>query len=270
MTQKPDLNSVATIIEQAGRKGALPFFRQLEREQISQKTHPGDLVTMADELVEQILEKELQALVPGSFVLGEENATKHPELIKNLADAPSSWIIDPIDGTINFAHGVALFAVMVAYVEKGQVRMAWIHDPVTQKTLMAEEGAGAWADGQKLRTSLPQSLGHMSGTVSLRFGPRDEAAQLAYRLDRIASMMYLRSAGQEYMALAQGQIDFCLYRFIKPWDHAPASLIIREAGGVCRWLDGRDYRPSDEPGAGLLSAANLEAWQWVRDGFING
>lgn len=269
MPFRPDVDAIADLIRDTAQEEILPRFRNLAHAEISEKDSPGDLVTIADEATEKSLSLRLAELTPSAVIVGEEAASKNPALLDALAQADEAWIIDPIDGTLNFAAGIPLFAVMLAYARKGQVKMAWLYDPVLGESVTAEEGGGAWLNGRRLKTSTPSSLAHMSGVVSLRFGPRDAAMRIAENLPKIASLIMLRSAGQEYLTMAQGRIDFTLYRKTLPWDHAPGSLIIREAGGVSRWLDGRDYHPGDaKPGKGLLSAASAESWDWLRQDLI--
>src|SRR3546814_18403360 len=112
---------------------------------------------------------------------------------------------------------------------------------------MAHKGDGAWqreADGtlRRLTTPKPPSLAHLSGAPNMRYGDRDFAARIAHRLDRTAGMMMLCCAGQEYLAMADGQIHSAVYNRAMPWDHAAGSLLISEAGGIARRLEGRPYR----------------------------
>ena len=133
-------------------------------------------------------------------------------------------------------------AVMVSLVKDGDAVASWIHDPLRGITALAERGQGAWmleADGsrRKLVTPKPPSLAHLSGAPNIRYGDRDFAARIGYRADKLASVMILRCAGQEYIAIAEGQMHFSLYNRALPWDHAAGCLLIEEAGGVpCGWM----------------------------------
>ncbi|MGH6959102.1 MAG: inositol monophosphatase family protein, partial [Dongiaceae bacterium] len=127
---------------------------------------PGDLVTVADEAVEARLAPLLTSLVPGSIVVGEEGAAADPNLLSRLFDDRPVWIIDPVDGTSNFAEGHAAFAVMVALVRGRDVLAAWIHDPVKVRTAVAAAGEGAWLGDRRLAVaSAPSAPGDMAGVL---------------------------------------------------------------------------------------------------------
>ena len=148
----PDPESVARLIEEAAAEEILPRFRKLAAGDVREKK-PGDLVTIADEETERRLTAALLALEPGSVVLGEEAAAGDPSVLSRLSHGAPVWVIDPIDGTSNFAEGRPYFAVMVAYIRDDEVCAGWIHDPVNGRTAVAEAGEGAWMGGQRLVVS---------------------------------------------------------------------------------------------------------------------
>src|ERR1700691_5898215 len=124
-----DPQTVSSMIRETARSVILPRFRALKREEIAEKG-PGDFVTIADLEAERQLAALLTGALPGSVVLGEEAAAKNPELLRLTGGAAPLWIVDPIDGTSNFARGEPGFAVILAYVENGDVRARWIYDPL--------------------------------------------------------------------------------------------------------------------------------------------
>jgi len=274
----PDIDQVAARIRAVGADIALRHFRQLDPAEIQQKTGPSDLVTVADLAVEQALTTWLEAEHPGTVVLGEEGFAADPGKLDLLAGDRPVWIIDPIDGTINFATGVPLFATIVAYVVGGETRMGWIHDPVHDLTAMAERGAGAilvsGGDTRRVaRTGTPPDLGHMTACINLRNHPdRAGMGRLAMAGNRYATQLVLRCSGAEYLAAVQGQIDFSVYGSMFPWDHAAGCLIVEEAGGHAARLDGRRYRPTLPPrhASPLLVAHSPQGWQNLRNDLFAG
>ena len=286
MTAAVDMAAVGDLLLQAGREIIMPRFRRLRAEDITEKALPTDLVTIADEEAEAFLTPRLEALLPGSRTVGEEAVGRDPALLDALGEPGLRWLIDPIDGTASFVAGSPLFACMVALVRDGDAVAGWILDPPTGRLFMAEQGAGAYLrepDGSlhRLRTANPPSLAHVAGVANFRMQDRDLAARLAYRLDRTAGVLNMRCSGQEYPAMALGQIHYGIYGRGIPWDHAPGALLLTEAGGVVRRLDGRLYRASDSPAGSLLRAAgqpwpspllaacNEEVWNWLKSGLFD-
>lgn len=256
-----NLQTVADIIEETAREEILPRFRQLSEGDVREKS-PGDLVTVADEAAERLLERRLGDLRPGSLVLGEEAAARDTAVLEYLQDARDVWVVDPVDGTGNFAAGRAVFAVMVALVRRGETLAAWIYLPVTGEMVMAEHGSGAWLGGTRLRSAAPEiEVSAMRGTLHYnQFGTRQIARQVEKRRGRLETVKSLRCAGAEYVRLAKAQAHFSLFTKLAPWDHAPGTLIFTEAGGIARLLNGEFYAPGTARGDGLLLAPDDESW----------
>lgn len=265
-----DLDAVRLLMEEAARTAILPHFRKLKTGDIDQKAGPHDVVTVADKASEEFLTPRLQALVPGSTVVGEEASSADESIMDALRRPGYAWLIDPIDGTANFAVGSQLFAVMVALVKDGDAVASWIYDPIRQITAMAEKGKGAVmreADGtiRKLSMPRPPSLAHISGAPNLRYGDRDFAARIAHRMDKTAGVMILRCAGQEYLAMLDGHFHYAVYNRAMPWDHTAGCLLVTEAGGIARRLDGSLYRAADKPwGSPLVVACGEDQWNWLK------
>lgn len=271
MATVPDSDRVAAAIAEVAAEVILPRFRALHHGDISEKTAPSDLVTIADVEAEQRLTPVLAGLAPGSVVVGEEATSAKPELIEAVKGDGPVWLVDPVDGTLNFAAGLALFAVQVAFVTGGETRMSWIHDPVRGVTAIAERGGGAVLRGEpdgerRLWVSQPASLAHMAGSPNFRFADPELAARVSGRLRRLGSLLMLRAAAQEYLTLAEGRMHFAVYHRLYPWDHAPGTLLVEEAGGIARHVDGTRYRAADPPfGSGLIVAPSEESWRWLCD-----
>ena len=267
---KVDMEAVRLLMEEAARTTILPHFRKLKSGDIDQKAGPHDVVTVADKASEDFLTPRLQALIPGSTVVGEEASSADESIMDALRRPGYAWLIDPIDGTANFAVGNALFAVMVALVKDGDAVASWIYDPIRGICAMAEKGKGAVmreADGSMRRLSMPKppSLAHLSGAPNLRYGDRDFAARIAYRMDKTAGVMILRCAGQEYLAMLDGHFHYAVYNRAMPWDHTAGCLLITEAGGIARRLNGDLYRAADKPFISpLVAACGEDQWNWLK------
>ena len=262
----PDL--VAQIVTETAEAEIMPRFRQLETGDIRHKS-PGDLVTVADEAAEVVLTRRLLDLLPGSKVVGEEAAADDPSVLDLLSGSDPVWIVDPVDGTTNFAAGLPLFAVIVGLAQAGNMRLACVHDPVHGHTALASAGDGAKLDGRPVAVATPTEPARMTGVAKLRFGDRALPLRIVERCQRVPPFMDLRCAGLEYLALASGQLHYALYRKLMPWDHAAGCLLHREAGGFSRHLDGRPYRPDGPTQTdGFLLTPDETSWQALYDTLI--
>jgi fructose-1,6-bisphosphatase/inositol monophosphatase family enzyme len=261
-----DSENVRRLIVEVADAEVMPRFEKLAAGDISEK-NPGDLVTIADIAAEQRLTPALRDLLPGSLVVGEEAAAADPAVLALLEGDDPVWVVDPIDGTANFAAGIPIFAVMVALIRRGETLAAWIHDPVKRATTTAMAGEGAWCAGKRLTVASGAAPDSMSGALSLRFGNRRLARRIGGRSNLVGSVFNFRCAGHEYLALASGKAHFALYNRLYPWDHAPGELIHREAGGFSARLDGSRYTPR-ETGGGLLLTPDAASWHALHEVLI--
>jgi len=254
---------VAEIMHEAAEAEILPRFRTLERHEISEKS-PGDLVTVADRAAEALLTKRLRGLIPGALVVGEEAHEVSPDALAELSDADWAWIIDPLDGTHNFAHGTPRFAVIVALARRGETAFGWILDPVTGRLATAQSGGGAMIGGKRLILPAARPLARMTGSLGQKIADRLRARAEAPDAPPIPrGFTRYRTVGLEYMDLAEGKLDFARYAGrLMPWDHAAGELMYREAGGHAAMTgDGRAYAPGGKrPGGALLLAPDPDAW----------
>ncbi|MDR6290087.1 MULTISPECIES: inositol monophosphatase family protein [Inquilinus] len=260
------IDRVAELLRHAAREAILPRFRALAEGEAEEKS-PGEIVTIADREAEAILTHGLSALRPGVLVLGEEAAAADPGLLPafHAGDAPT-WLVDPLDGTANFAAGNEPFAVMVALVEGRETVAAWMLDPVADRLAVAVRGGGAFLDGARIRTPQdPAEAGTLRGAVLTRFLPPPLKAQIEARSGRLAAILPgWRCSGRDYPDIATGEQDFVLFWRGLPWDHAPGALFLEEAGGRTARLDGAPYRPrGDLPG--LLVARSPAVWATVAE-----
>ena len=250
---------VAGFIREVAEIDILPRFRQLKSGDIQEKSGPKDLVTIADIEAERRLGPMLTAYLPGSIAVGEEAASADPSLVDRVGGDAPVWLIDPVDGTLNFSEGDERFCVMVALVRGGRAVAAWIHDPLTNRTTIAERGGGAWTEGERLQVAPAVPPERMTGLLTIRLFDPATRERLRDRRPRLAKATTLRCAGHEYLHLASGQAHLGLYYRLLPWDHAPGTLIHAEAGGYAAMLDGRPYAPTVHAG-GMLVTPDRESW----------
>src|SRR5690348_17224973 len=170
------LADLVQLLRSAARREIMPRFRRLGAGDVRQKSGPLDLVTEADEAAERMITAGLRQRFPRAAIVGEEAASAEPALLSLLADAELAFVVDPVDGTANFAAGLPLFGVMAAAVVHGEVVVAAIHDPICDDTALAIRGEGAWietGDGRRsdLSVARPVSVAEMTGNVSWRYLP---------------------------------------------------------------------------------------------------
>jgi len=251
------LERVGALMAEAAERAILPRFRALARDEVEEKS-PGELVTIADREAEAILTAGLAPLLPGSRVIGEEACAIDPRLIDSLGEG-TVWLVDPLDGTGNFAAGRPDFAVMVALLRDGATQAAWILNPLSGQLARAELGSGAWIGDRRMEAA-PQAPGtRLRGSIG-RFMPEEMQSDLAERLSSGAERLPgLMAAGVEYPMIGAGERDFAFYWRTLAWDHAPGVLFVNEAGGRAARPDGSAYEPTAE-GNGLLVAASPDRW----------
>jgi fructose-1,6-bisphosphatase/inositol monophosphatase family enzyme len=265
---------VAALLRDAARAEILPRFRRLAQGAVRAKSGPLDLVTDADEAAERHIEAGLSRLFPGCVVVGEEAAAADPSVMDRLAGADLAFVVDPVDGTANFAAGVPLFGCMAAAVSKGEVVAGWIHDPLGDDTAIALRGEGAWlADGEgrhmaDLRVAAPVPVERMVAAVSWTWLPEPLRARVTSRLPRLAGTVGFRCAAHEYRLTAGGHAHAQLYNRLMPWDHLPGWLLHREAGGYSARFDGSAYLPTHRDG-GLICAPDHASWEALRAALLD-
>lgn len=262
------IDEVAALMRTTAGSAILPLFRHLAASDIEEKA-PGDVVTVADRRAEELLATGLIELLPGSTVVGEEAVATDSALLRRLAGAGPVWLVDPLDGTANFAAGHGPFAVMVALLADGVARTGWILDLITDQLAVAEAGAGAYLDGVRINTdSGSPPLSGLRGNVRSRYLPPDVREAVDRRAGLLGEALPgTGCAGREYPDVISGVQDFALFWRTLPWDHAAGVLFAHEAGGVARRLDGRPYLLTD-PRPGLLVARNGDVWREVYDGLF--
>ena len=261
-----DIDRVSAIIAEVAAEEIVPRFAKLAKGDVREKG-PGDIVTIADEAAEHSMSPRLMELLPGSCVLGEEGAARSPDLLDRLAGDAPVWVIDPIDGTSNFAAGEGDFGVMVALVRHDEVLAGWIYEPRRHEMLTAERGSGAWLDGKRLHVAKPPpDPAKLSGVLLAGFfGDRELGKQVQSRRERLIALKSRRCAASEYRRLAEGEMHFALFTKLMPWDHCPGVLIHAEAGGYNSYIESGRYTPSRIKASGLMLAPDEASWQQLYD-----
>ncbi len=256
-----DFSAVCRAIEEVASAEIKPKLGALSRSEISEKS-AGDFVTSADLAVERQLGERLRDIMPSADILGEEAVAEGRASVASLRDDRLHWVIDPIDGTGNFATGYPLVAVIVSLIQADEILAGWIHDPFGNRTLEASLGGGAWMSGRRLSCHRPDDLRLMNGSVyGRRFRDRPLFQDTWGRgRAKLGAIWNARCVGHEHLARVSGLAHFGCYSRLLPWDHAAGFLMHREAGGIARRIDGSCYRPSD-PSIGGLLAPDREIWR---------
>jgi fructose-1,6-bisphosphatase/inositol monophosphatase family enzyme len=256
---------VAALLRAASQAEILPRFRRLAAGAIRAKSGPLDLVTDADEAAERVITAGLLKRCPGCVVVGEEAVAADPARLAALDGADLAFVVDPVDGTANFAAGLPLFGCMAAAVVRGEIVAAWIHDPLGDDTAVALRGEGAWIespDGHRhdLHVAAPVPVAEMVGAINWSYLPEPLRSRVTARLPRIRAAVGLRCAAHEYRLVAGGHAHALLYNRLMPWDHAPGWLLHHEAGGYSARFDGSAYGPL-VTGGGLIVTPDRASWE---------
>jgi fructose-1,6-bisphosphatase/inositol monophosphatase family enzyme len=262
----PLIDQVGEVLRRAARTAVLPLFRHLADGDVQEKA-PGEVVTVADRKAELIISAGLRDVLPGSTVVGEEGVAADPEVLRLLTRDGPVWLVDPVDGTANFAAGHGPFMMMVALLHDRVTEASWLLDPQTDRLAWARRGAGAYLDADRVTTAAaadgPPRPELLRGSVVSRFLPHPLRASVERRARRLGAVLpSVRCAGFEYPNIVEGSQDFAFFWRTLPWDHVPGTLFTEEAGGVVRRLDGSRYDPTDDR-SGLLAAASQEIWDEV-------
>lgn len=264
-----DPDKIMSIIEDVAADKIEPRFRSLADHEISTKTSPSDLVTVADIEAEEALEHYLSDLLPGSIAIGEEGVSKGVKSLDQLADDGTYWVIDPVDGTHNFAHGKPVFGTMVALVHKGQTIQSWIYDIPGKRKAIAEKGSGTTLNAAPVKitqTDLP--LPDIQGYISTRFAPKAIQQEVEEKREQLGSIEALFCCAHEYLNILEQQSKYAVYTRTKPWDHLPGALLLTEAGAYMRRWDETPYGPHAALG-GILAATDKDLWHKVHNLFLH-
>jgi len=250
MAFSANMNIMLKAARKAGRS-LVKDFREVENLQVSMKG-AGDFVSRADLRAEEILKEELRTARPSYGWLAEEGGGEDGE------DPTRRWIVDPLDGTTNFLHGLPHWAVSVALEHKGQVVAGCIYDAAKDEMFLAEKGAGAWLNESRLRVSGRGKMIEAIFATGLPFAGRSDLPETLQDLARLlpvcAGVRRWGSAALDLAYVAAGRYDGFWERRLHAWDLAAGLIIVREAGGL---VDGVE-KGADILDTGEVIAANQQ------------
>jgi len=234
------ISPALNVMMAAARKAGKPLIRdlgELENLQVSMKG-PADFVTSADKRTERILIEELTRARPGYGFLAEESGTIEGK------DKTHRFIIDPIDGTTNFLHGIPHFAISIALEREGQIVSALVYNPATDDMFVAEKGHGAYLNNKRLRVAARKMLAHVLLGTGFPFHGHAEdrharlQTELATLMPATAGLRRMGAASLDLAYVAAGRFDAFWERGLAPWDVAAGILLVKEAQGVISDLSG--------------------------------
>ncbi|MFK7837071.1 MAG: inositol monophosphatase family protein [Sulfitobacter sp.] len=233
MVGSANLNVMIKAARKAGR-ALLKDFGEVENLQVSVKG-AGDFVSKADIGAEQIIKSELMNARPTYGWLAEEGGAEEGK------DPTRRWIVDPLDGTTNFLHGLPHWAVSIALEHKGQVVAGVVYDPSKDELFFAEKGAGAWMNESRLRVSGRSKMIESVFSTGLPFGGRSDLPATLQDLARLmptcAGVRRFGAAALDLAYVGAGRYDGFWERRLNAWDLAAGMIIVREAGGLVEPLD---------------------------------
>ena len=255
MVGSANLNIMVKAARRAGRS-LVKDFREVENLQVSVKG-AGDFVSKADLAAEAILKEELLGARPTYGWLAEEGGETPGQ------DPTRRWIVDPLDGTTNFLHGLPHWAVSIGLEHKGQIVAGVVFDPAKDELFMAEKGEGAWMNDTRLRVSARARMIESIFATGLPFGGRSDLPETLQDLARLmpvcAGVRRWGSAALDMAYVAAGRYEGFWERRLNAWDLAAGLIILREAGGLAEPVAPRGDILSD----GAVIAANAPLF----DGF---
>lgn len=235
MAQSPAMNVMRAAVEKAGR-ALRRDFGEVENLQVSKKG-PGDFVSQADLKAEKILFEELSEARPGYGFLMEERG------VVEGADATHRWIVDPLDGTTNFLHGIPHFAISVALEREGTLVAGVIYNPITDELFFGERGQGAYGPGGRLRVAGRDRLSEAVLACGAPHGERKGRAEFITETEKllpnISGLRRFGAASLDLAFVAAGRFDAFWERGLAAWDMAAGIVLVREAGGLVSDLTNR-------------------------------
>jgi fructose-1,6-bisphosphatase/inositol monophosphatase family enzyme len=255
-------DEIRDLMRFAAQRSMLPRFRQLAAHEVEMKD-ADDPVTIVDREVEAFLTEALTQLAPGVPVVGEEAVHADKAVLEHLSG--QCWIIDPLDGTANFAEGKEPFGIIIALADAGRAVAGWIYDPNKQRFCHARAGEGAFVDGERIAARTTGREPPVTAVSRLFLSPEESAVVDAKLAPHYTLVDIPRCAAEQYPRLALGENDISTFQRTLAWDHAAGVLWLNEAGGKAARLDGSEYRVDETDKTGLVGASSPAIWdEFVR------
>jgi myo-inositol-1(or 4)-monophosphatase len=233
-------SALINVMVKAARRAGRSLNRDLgeiENLQVSLKG-PANFVTLADKRAEEMLYTDLAKARPGYGFLGEEGGTREG------ADKSHTWIVDPLDGTTNFLHGIPQFAISIGLAREGTVIAGVIYNPANDDLYIAERGKGAFLNDQRLRVAGRRKLNECVIACGLPHIGRGDHEQSRRELteiqNKVAGLRRFGAASLDMAFVAAGRLDGYWERNLQPWDIAAGQIMVRESGGIISGMDGHD------------------------------
>ena len=233
-------SALLNVMIKAARKAARGLardFGEVEKLQVSLKG-PANFVTAADRRAEETLREELLAARPGYSFLGEEGGRIEGP------DKTHTWIVDPLDGTTNFLHGIPHFAISIGLERENVLVAGLVYNPISDEMFLAERGKGAFLNDQRLRVAGRKNMSEAVVSCGLphlgRGGLEEFRNEFAIVQEKVAGLRRFGAAALDLAYIAAGRFDIYWERNLSPWDMAAGTLLVREAGGFVTDLDGAD------------------------------
>jgi len=229
--------AMETLLHKVAAQAILPHYRTLSPDQISEKAH-DDLVTVADREAEAMLAEGLSAIIPGLPIVGEEAAHADPSILDRLSG--DCWIVDPIDGTHNFAHGRPPFGILIALASGGEAHTGWIYDVLSRRLCIAHRGKGAFINGARVTARASGEIPPVAAISTIFMDPAERALVRAHVAPHYRLVDTPRCAAEQYPRLALGQNDVSIFNRTLAGDHAACVRWLKQS---CR----KAARPDGSP-----------------------
>jgi myo-inositol-1(or 4)-monophosphatase len=260
----PPIDKLKTILISAAREELLPRFAHVERA----FKRDGSIVTEADTAMQQRVCEALRQHWPQIPLLGEEMSAEQQQAL--LAEsAQGLWLLDPLDGTSNFAAGIPYFCVSLALIREGQVVLGIIYDPLRDECFAAQKGMGATLNGHRLEPAAPPPIGRSMGLIDFKRLEAPLAARLA-STPPYASQRSFGSGALDWCMIASGRCHLYLHGGQRLWDYAAGQLILQEAGGVAETLEGEPVLTQSLMPRSAVAAVNPELFRHWCDWLLAG
>ena len=247
--------AMRSLLTKVSRTAILPHYQALANHQITNKA-ADDVVTVADHAAEEMLAEGLAKIIPGLAVVGEEAAFEDPSVLDRLSS--DCWIVDPLDGTNNFAAGKPPFGILIAMASGGIAHTGWIYDPLSDRLCIAHQGNGAFINDEKITARTSGQALPVAAISTVFMDPSQRDAVKRHIAPHYTMVDIPRCAAEQYPRLALGMNDVSIFERTLAWDHAAGVLWLNEAGGKAARLDGSPYRVDEHGRTGLIGAATAE------------